>query len=443
MKKKKNIFFNNKNKEIFQHFLKHLNQKSSLNFWLDYFGDEHQKFVNMSLKQIFLVAQNLDLLCLNAKVITISGTNGKGTTSCIVESILIEAGFKVGVYSSPELLCYTERVRIQGKMLPEEEFCRVFSKIELNRKGNHLTYFEYSTLAALQLFKEKNLDVIILEVGLGGRLDATNIINSDIAAITNIALDHIEKLGDNRNQIGFEKSGIFRPNKYAICGDPNIPKSVIKFSKNISAKTFFRDKDWNFNKTKINSWEWHSKKLILKDLPIPKTLLDNAAVALAIIFCLSKDSLFSKLISFKIISNGLLKAYLPGRFQIVSHDPCIILDVAHNPNAAMYLANQLSELPKSKNSRIHALIGMLIDKDIRGTINPLLSQIDIWYLVSLNTKRGAKAKDLSTYIKYSFQFDSVKKALDVIKKNIQKNDILLIYGSFHTVSDFIKTAYNR
>ncbi|MGP1956486.1 MAG: bifunctional tetrahydrofolate synthase/dihydrofolate synthase [Arsenophonus sp. NC-PE1-MAG3] len=411
---------------------------SSIDIWLTYITDQHKRIIDMGLERVGIVARQLDLLSPAMKVVTVAGTNGKGTTCHTLESILIEARLKVGVYSSPHLLDYTERVRIQGKMLPEAEFCRVFADIESKRGATTLTYFEYSTLAALQLFKQAKLDVVILEVGLGGRLDATNIVDADIAAITSIALDHIDWLGADREQIGYEKAGIFRSGRYAVVGEPDMPKSVNDVAKKLEAKLFRCEVDWHFE-LQSDHWHWQSKDHDFKQLPLPKVPLANAATALAIINCLIKQAdAISQAISLKTIQQGLIKSKLPGRFQIISEKPFIILDVAHNPHAAAYLADRLAHLPRQKNTKVYALIAMLADKNIKSTLSYLAPQIDKWYLASLSGIRGADVTQLAQYVESPYQFSTVRDAWLQIITDAKKQDIVIICGSFHTVAEVME-----
>ncbi|MGP1953242.1 MAG: bifunctional tetrahydrofolate synthase/dihydrofolate synthase [Arsenophonus sp. ET-KM2-MAG3] len=412
---------------------------SSLTSWLTYLSNQHTKIIDMGLDRIAIVARQLELLNPAKKVITVTGTNGKGTTCHILESILIEAGLKVGVYSSPHLLHYTERVRIQGKILSENDFCRVFTDIESKRGTVTLTYFEYGTLAALQLFKQAKLDLIILEVGLGGRLDATNVIDSDIAVITSIALDHIDHLGNDREQIGYEKAGIFRSDRYAVIGEPDMPESISKVAKIIGAKLFRYGLDWQFE-SKNNYWNWQSKDQNFKQLFLPKNVpLINAATALAVIDCLIKEEdKIIQTISLQDIHKGLIKARLPGRFQIICKQPYVILDVAHNPHAAAYLADKVSCLPRQKNTKVYAIIAMLADKDIKNTLSYLAPQVDKWYFASLSGVRGAHAWQLAQYINSPYQFNTVEDAWVRITKEVNKQDIVIVCGSFHTVAEVMK-----
>ncbi|WMY96682.1 MAG: bifunctional tetrahydrofolate synthase/dihydrofolate synthase [Arsenophonus sp.] len=418
------------------------NLHSSLNIWLTYLNKQHKKKIDMGIDRINVVADNLNLLNPAPKVVTVSGTNGKGTTCHILESILIEAGLKIGVYSSPHLINYTERVRIQGKNLSEIEFCRVFSYIESKRDNITLTYFEYGTLAALQLFKEAKLDLIILEVGLGGLFDATNIIDSTVSVITNIAMDHINWFGNDREKIGYEKAGIFRKGKYAVIGELNLPKSIKKVADTIGTKLFCYGIDWKFKKEK-NQWQWTSINHNFQQLPLPNIPLINAATGLAVLSCLMKESKYiAKTVSLKAINKGMINAKLPGRLQVISNQPYIILDVAHNPHAAHYLAKKISKLPRKNNTKVYAIAGMLIDKDIKGTLSCLKSQVDKWYLTSLNVLRGANAEKLAKYVQSPYKFNTVKNAWLQVKLEATKKDIVVVYGSFHTVSEVL-ILHNR
>lgn len=411
---------------------------SSLATWLIYLTRQHSKIIDMGLERVGVVARRLHLLYPATKVVTVAGTNGKGTTCHTLESILIEAGLKVGVYSSPHLLDYTERVRIQGKMLAEAEFCRVFADIESKRGTTTLTYFEYGTLAALQLFKQAKLDVVILEVGLGGRLDATNVVDADIAAITSIALDHIDWLGGDREQIGYEKAGIFRSGRYAVVGEPDMPQSINQVVKTLGAKLFRCGVDWQFE-LQNDHWHWRSHDHDFKQLPVPNVPLANAATALAIIDCLIKQGdAIGQAISLSAIQQGLNKAKLPGRFQIICEQPCVILDVAHNPHAAAYLADRLACLPRQKNTKVHAVVAMLADKDIKSTLSYLAAQVDKWYFASLSGIRGADAAQLAQYAESSYQFATIKDAWLQAMDEADKQDIVLVCGSFHTVAEVME-----
>ncbi|KLU16755.1 MULTISPECIES: bifunctional tetrahydrofolate synthase/dihydrofolate synthase [Xenorhabdus] len=407
---------------------------SSLMTWLSYLENLHTKAIDMGLERVGKLGRQLGLLKPAPKVITVSGTNGKGTTCHALESVFLAAGLNVGVYSSPHLVRYTERVRIQGKEPAEQDFCRVFAAIEAQRGDISLTYFEYGTLAALQLFEEAALDVVILEVGLGGRLDATNIVDADIAAITSIALDHTDWLGADREHIGREKAGIFRRGHFAVVGEPEMPHSIAEVADELGAKLFRRGVDWHFSQQE-NSWNWRSDKQQFNELPLPNLPLANAATAMGVIDCLlQQDDKVSRAIDEQAIHAGLRNAQLPGRFQIVRENPLVILDVAHNPHAAGYLVQKLAEWTRSPDSKIRGVVGMLGDKDIAGTLACLSQQIDEWYCASLHELRGAEADVLAGHLVQARTFPEVKTAWQQAMNDASVQDIIVVCGSFHTVA---------
>lgn len=400
---------------------------SPLATWLYYLERLHSQSIELGLDRIRKVAEKMSLLKPAPLVITVGGTNGKGTTCRTLEAILMAAGYRVGVYSSPHLVRYTERVRVQGSELPESEHTRAFSDIEQCREETSLTYFEFGTLSAFYLFKQHQLDVVILEVGLGGRLDATNIIDADISAITSIALDHTDWLGNTRESIGREKAGIFRAGHPAIIGDDDIPESVITYAEQLGARLYCRDESWWYQLSG-QRWSWQSEKRCWDNLPVPDVPLSNAATALAIIASLPEKWSVSD----EAVISGLEKASLPGRFQTVSLAPRLILDVAHNPHAAAYLAKQLAGL--SKTGLIRCVIAMLADKDIEGTVAQLLPQIDEWYCAPLNEPRGAQADIIAKYVPSARVFETVEEAWQSAMDEAESLDTVIVCGSFHTVA---------
>ena len=401
---------------------------SSLERWLHYLWHLHPQQIELGLGRIRQVAERMDVLKPAPVVFTIAGTNGKGTTCCMLEAILLAAGLRVGVYSSPHLLRYTERVRIAGQELSDIACCQAFSHIETQRAAISLTYFEFGTLAALYLFKQVRLDVVILEVGLGGRLDATNIVDPDVAAITTIALDHTDRLGCDRESIGREKAGIFRHNKPAIVGDPDIPETITAIARQLGAPVYHLGDSWAFNRHNNNTWRWQCADSELTALPLPDIPIQNAATALAVLH-------YSPLtVSEVAIRQGLLSARLAGRFQIVSRQPLLILDVAHNPHAGRWLAERLSGLPEFVG-KMRAVVGMLADKDIAGTLAGLSARIDEWYCASLpGIPGGATAQSLARHLAVSRQFDNVEIAWRQAMRDAQPEDAVVVCGSFHTVA---------
>ncbi len=335
------------------------------------------------------------------------------------------AGYKVGVYSSPHLVRYTERVRVQNAELAESAHTAAFAEIEAARGDISLTYFEYGTLSALWLFKQAQLDVVILEVGLGGRLDATNIVDPDVAVVTSIALDHTDWLGPDRESIGREKAGIFRAGKPAIVGEPDMPHTIADVAQEKGALLQRRDVDWRYSVTE-SGWRFEDAKGVLENLPLPQVPQPNAATALA---ALRASGLT---VNEQAIRDGIQQAILAGRFQIVSESPRLILDVAHNPHAAAYLAGRLKSLPKT--GRVLAVIGMLHDKDIGGTLACMESVVDSWYCAPLEGPRGATAEQLMQHLGQGQTFASVELAWRAAMADARPEDTVLVCGSFHTVA---------
>ncbi len=398
---------------------------SPLAAWLSYLENLHSKAIDMGLERVSQVAARLDVLKPAPFVFTVAGTNGKGTTCRTLESMLMAAGYKVGVYSSPHLVRYTERVRVQNAELAESAHTAAFAEIEAARGDISLTYFEYGTLSALWLFKQEQLDVVILEVGLGGRLDATNIVDPDVAVVTSIALDHTDWLGPDRESIGREKAGIFRAGKPAIVGEPDMPHTIADVAQEKGALLQRRDVDWRYSVTE-SGWRFEDAKGALENLPLPQVPQPNAATALA---ALRASGLT---VNEQAIRDGIQQAILAGRFQIVSESPRLILDVAHNPHAAAYLAGRLKSLPKT--GRVLAVIGMLHDKDIGGTLACMESVVDSWYCAPLEGPRGATAEQLMQHLGQGQTFASVELAWRAAMADARPEDTVLVCGSFHTVA---------
>ena len=317
---------------------------SDLETWLCYLEQLHPSSIELGLERVKSVAERLELLQPAPYIFTVAGTNGKGTTCRTLEMILLAADKRVGVYSSPHLLRFTERVRINNQESTPSDTVKAFAAIEKARGDVSLTYFEYATLAALYQFKQAQLDVVILEVGLGGRLDATNIVDADIAIITTIGIDHVEYLGNNRESIGQEKAGIFKPKSIAIVGEPEIPSSILDVAHAVNCPVFAVNKDWAYQQIDKLSWQFNSSIKQYKNLPIPHVPLANAATAIAAL----SYSPFS--ITQEQIDDALEKTSLIGRFQIIQSSPIVIVDVAHNPHAHRYLFKTIELLKQQKST---------------------------------------------------------------------------------------------
>jgi dihydrofolate synthase/folylpolyglutamate synthase len=410
--------------------------------WLDYLLSIHPAEIDMGLERVSKVAKSLHLLNLApAKVITVAGTNGKGTSCAMLESVLSCAGFKVGVYSSPHLIHYNERVRIEGQDATDVDLIAAFEAIESARGGISLTFFEYATLAGLYLFKAAALDVIILEVGLGGRLDATNMIDADACLLTSIALDHQEYLGNTRALVGREKAGVFRANTLAVIGERDLPNTVVEYADDIQANLYRVGQDFSYQQHEI-TWDYQSAKRSLMHIPLPALPLANAATVVALV-----AQYWPQIID-EHIAKGITQARLAGRFETLSVQPQVIVDVAHNPHAAAYLAKQLQPLKhKADGGRVLALCAMLKDKDIQGVLAELVPVVDEWYFASLHNQRGASASMLNDSFKLAksavakndtaaptFEYQDLNAAWHAINRAAKDDDIVIVFGSFYTVS---------
>ena len=414
---------------------------SDLETWLCYLEQLHPSSIELGLERVKSVAERLDLLQPAPYIFTVAGTNGKGTTCRTLEMILLAADKRVGVYSSPHLLRFTERVRINNQESTPSDTVKAFAAIENARGDVLLTYFEYATLAALYQFKQAQLDVVILEVGLGGRLDATNIVDADIAIITTIGIDHVEYLGNTRESIGQEKAGIFKPKSIAIVGEPEIPSSILDVAHAVNCPVFAVNKDWAYQQIDKLSWQFNSSIKQYKNLPIPHVPLANAATAIAAL----SYSPFS--ITQEQIDDALEKTSLIGRFQIIQSSPIVIVDVAHNPHAASYLVKQIELLKQQQSTvgKVRFVIGMLKDKDIKSTLSIL--NADQWYCASLYGERGCNADILKQYLQEEnvaniVTFDSVYEAYQKAMQEAKEDDIIVVCGSFHTVSAVLDTVGN-
>lgn len=412
--------------------------------WLVYIEALHPKSIAMGLDRVQAVATKLSLVP-SFPIITVAGTNGKGSTCEMLSRIYSEAGYKVGCYTSPHLIRYNERVRVNHQEISDQDLCMAFEAVETARGDIALTYFEMGTLAAMWYFCRANLDVVILEVGLGGRLDAVNIFESACAIVTTVDLDHMEYLGETREKIGFEKAGVFRANKLAICGDENPPASLLNYAETIGADLKLINRDFLVKKAELG-WQYSAEALVLQ---LPALGLSgefqfaNAACAICAVLHL-QDILP---VSHANIHAALGSVRLTGRFQQVQSKPQIIVDVAHNPHAATSLAQNLQSTPCA--GRTLAVFAMLADKDIEGVISAVAPCISRWYIADIWAARGAKALDLQkTLVRQVDQasvqvFDDVSLALAAACKDADKNDRIIAFGSFYTVADAISWVSAR
>lgn len=375
-----------------------LDLNSSLSQWLQHLETLHPQTIDMGLARVQKVAQRLDVLDFPALKIVVGGTNGKGSTCSMLEAILLAAGYKVGLYTSPHLVRYNERIRLNGDNASDEQITAQFAKIDAARGDISLSYFEFSTLAALCAFKEAKVDVAILEVGLGGRLDAVNIVDADCSIITSVDVDHVEYLGTDREDIAWEKAHIFRPAKPAISADPLPPQRLKDYAQTIGADLWQFGVDFNYSGDS-QQWAFAGREQRRAALAYPAlrgiNQLLNASAVLAALEALR----YQLVVPASAVREGLLRATLPGRMQILPGQPTTVLDVAHNPHAAGALAQNLQQMPTTPGAKTIAVVGMFKDKDVTAVIHRLISQVDIWVCAGLEGPRALTGTELSEIVK--------------------------------------------
>ncbi len=409
---------------------------SPISMWLDYLTHIHTSAIDLGLERVQAVATKANLIKPAPTVITVAGTNGKGSTCALMESILLDAGYSVGVYSSPHLIHYNERVRINGTDAGDEQHTQAFDFIEQQRGDITLSFFEFGTLAALRIFQTEKVDVALLEVGLGGRLDATNVVDHDVSVVTSLAVDHVDWLGDDINVIGFEKAGIFRAGKPAICGQPQPPATVAAHADDIGADFYQVGIQFDYEQQSESIWKWSSGPFDLTDLPVPTLPLANAATALMALGCSGLE------VSDVNIVEGLRKARLSGRMQQISDSPIVLLDVAHNPHSAEYLASQIRQ--RYPNQHVHMVVGMLHDKDIKTTLETLKPVVKQWYPASLSGPRAASAQELCQYLSTDQQeYVNPVSAFESAMTSADEKDVIVVAGSFHTVGEVLEHWKNK
>jgi dihydrofolate synthase/folylpolyglutamate synthase len=441
-----------------------MNKKTGLSDWLTYIEQAHTKEIDMGLSRTKDLVNRLQIDFTEQYVVTVGGTNGKGTTCALIEQICLHAGLTVGVYSSPHLVSFCERIRLNGNLITEAMLCDIFEQIDSSRKDPtkkpiELTYFEFATLAAFKAFSDQKVDVVILEVGLGGRLDAVNVIDADVAVITSIGLDHQDWLGDTKEKIAFEKAGIFRANTPAIIGEEMPQQSMLDYAQRIGAQLVCRGKDFTFNEA-TNLISIEGEQFSTENAKIPK---QNVVTALAAVNALSRKAfsggvnvLSTKLITafpFLSASNDIQaiidKTQVLGRHHILRQQQkgeccAVILDVAHNEDSAL----QLSRLIRTYSfTTCHIVVGMLKDKNIEVSLQTFSDIQAHWYCSTLPTARGENAERLVRAVNLSVElnrnstaeaFDSVDMAYKQALTNAQADDIILVMGSFLTVAAVLK-----
>ena len=420
--------------------------ESSLSKWLARIERLHAKPIELGLDRVRAVADALQLK-LAPPAIVVGGTNGKGSTCAMLDSILRAAGYRVGLYTSPHLLDFNERCRVDGVSPPDEALVEQFEAVEAARGSTSLTYFEFTTLAIFRLLSRAQLDAMVLEVGLGGRLDAVNIVDADVAIVTSVDLDHMDYLGATREQIGFEKAHIYRGSRPAICSDPAPPQSLLDHAASVGADLWRFGRDFNYQGDR-QQWAYGGRQLRRSGLPYPAlrgaNQLLNAAGALAAL-----EALGDRLpVSQQAVRQGLLTVDLPGRFQILPGRPAVILDVAHNPHAAAVLSENLDNMGFYPVT--HAVFGMLRDKDIAGVIARLGDRIDHWHVAPTPGPRGCDASSIADLVRSTAgstrsvsEYTDLASAYDGARDRAGADDRILAFGSFLTVAEVMRAIRAR
>ncbi len=416
----------------------------SLEYWLARQQAAHPKAIDLGLERVTAVARRLGVDRPTATVITVAGTNGKGSTAAHLEALLRAAGASVGLFTSPHFVRYNERIRVQGRELDDAALVAAFEHIEASRGAETLTFFEYNTLAALWLFAERGVRFAVLEVGLGGRLDATNLVDADVAVLSSVGWDHCEWLGETLDAIGAEKAGIFRSARPAVLGTAQMPASVYAAIGRLGARAVVAERDFRWQVGPDGRWDYQGARLRLADLPPSRLAGDiqyrNAATALAAVEALAgaaaadvREMLAA--LDARTVGAALGAVHLPGRFQVVPGAVEWILDIAHNPSAAEVLATQLRRRPC--RGRTLAVVGILGDKDVLAIGTALAPLIDQWFLCGLPGPRGidapALAERLAPVAGAPALFDSVPDACAAAQRAARPGDRVVVCGSVHTV----------
>lgn len=417
----------------------------SLSAWLNWQESYHPRTIDLGLERATNVFKALNLGTNKPPTIIVAGTNGKGSSIAFLEAIYRAQGYRVGAYTSPHILAYNERIRVDGRLVTDTEICQSFEKIDALRHAVSLSYFEFGTLAAVDIFSRSNLEVQLLEVGLGGRLDAVNIIDADVSLVTSICIDHVDWLGKTREAIGYEKAGIFRAGVPAVISDLAPPSSLLACATQLQTPLSCIGQEFSYQVNRDGRWDWlgcvNNQSLKYCSLPAPALKgthqYSNAASVLMVIAQMAKLLQVSE----KSIHRGFQTTQLKGRFQLLNADVPVLLDVAHNPQAATALFNYLKETFPKK--RIVAVFSMMKDKDIAGVMEIIKPVISHWYFAPLNISRAVSK---SVIRKCFMQCDINNVTLDgkdtvaayhAAKSNTSPSDLLLVFGSFFLVSEFL------
>lgn len=411
----------------------------TLRDWLEFQQRQHPRSIELGLTRVAAVAASLDLLQPACPVVTVAGTNGKGSTATALAAMLSALGVRTGLFTSPHLLRYTERIRIDGVEIAEAPLLAAFAAIEAARAGATLTFFEYNTLAALWCFRAAGCGAIVLEVGLGGRLDSTNILDADVAVLCSVGMDHMDWLGDTLDSIGAEKSGIFRAGRPVVLGSADLPESVWRRIRELDCRPHCAGREFDWRIHSDGSWDFHSQSCTLKALPAPALggaiQYRNVATAIEALQCLPLQPQLSQRCDARPMASALSRLALPGRLQVVAGAVQWILDVAHNAAAAAVLAAELRAMPPRQ--RTLAVFGALADKDVAAVSQQLDGLVDHWIFCTLGEERGLSAHALAARCgalggAHEFCVD-VPSGCARAAELARSGDRVLVFGSFHTV----------
>ncbi|MGJ9419986.1 bifunctional tetrahydrofolate synthase/dihydrofolate synthase [Massilia sp. CMS3.1] len=419
--------------------------------WLALIESRHaETHIDMGLDRVRAVKEKMGLQ-FACPVIMVAGTNGKGSTCAMLESVLLHAGYRVGLYIKPHFLDFNERARINGEMASDALLVASFDFVESRRGDTPLTYFEFTTLAIMHLISQAGVDVAILEVGLGGRLDAVNVVDADVSIVTSIDIDHTAWLGDTREEIGFEKAGIFRPGKTAICSDPLAPQSLVQHAGSIGADLWLIGRDFNFQGDQ-QQWSYGGRTQRRNSLAYPAlrgaNQLLNASAALAALEALRMQLPCGA----QEVRTGLALVELPGRFQVLAGRPTTVLDVAHNPHASSTLAQNLGAMGFHRYT--YAVFGIMDDKDIAGVLAPMAGLVDHWCVADLPSPRSASSSALADKVaalrpagakdadfSVSLFPDPAAAFANAVSRS-EENDRIVVFGSFYTVAGVMAARKN-
>ncbi|MCK5830458.1 MAG: bifunctional tetrahydrofolate synthase/dihydrofolate synthase [Methylococcales bacterium] len=422
---------------------------NSLEEWLEWQEKVHSREIDLGLEKSAAVFKALNSNAIKPPTIIVAGTNGKGSCIAFLESIYRAQGYRVGAYTSPHILKYNERIRIDGESVSNDKICQAFERIDAIRNDVSLSYFEFGTLAALDIFWRSNLDIQLLEIGLGGRLDAVNIIDADTVLITSVSIDHVDWLGETREAIGYEKAGVFRPGIPAVIGDLDPPKSILKSA--IEKKSSLRiiNKNFGFKRNEIG-WDWfcntdkHRKYLSLPEPALKGNhQYQNASTALMAIVEMEKHLLVNE----AAVHQGLQDVQIQGRFQLIDGDIPVLLDVAHNPHAVRLLFDYLSQMYSDR--KIHAVFSMMKDKDIKGVIGIINPAIYHWYISPLKTPRAVNQSDMQDCFEQcsisnvTLGYKSFSESYLAAEENAVVGDLIVVFGSFLLVSEYLLFGAQR